>query len=382
MAPGTDAESEQISEFIPQHEDPALASAHISRLYADLPRLGHYELLGLTPEASPEQIKKSFYDMALLLHPDRHFTSDDDGLKHKLQAIYKRVAECYQVLNNPTTRRDYDVELRLAEREEYEAARQREAEQEPEKEPEQDFEPDLGEMDGQLVMLDGALAPALLEALHAAAPDLHETPAPPEPVVEALPEAKRQAPAHARRTPGPEPDVVLEDTAPPSPREALPTPSSLPSGDDEDQDLPAASPPVDDPSVPAQPVRESPLTPPALDLQKGKRERYGSARLKAIKARRPAVRIVVGLLIAMVAGAVVPGIYSGWAYYAHVEPLRQQLDEAQTTSAGPAAAASSTANVQAIDRKLFEVIWTQIVITCVFWGILSVVVGTMWFRRH
>ena len=374
-------EHELASEFVPQHEDPAQIKAHIDRLHMDLPRLGHYELLGLTPEASHEQIQKSFYDLALLMHPDRHFSSDDEDLKDSLQAIYKRAAECYQVLMNPASRREYDVALRLAEREEYEAARSSDAEQLAVPEPEPEVAPlPTGY---RLVMLDdlpdgpsggqddGAVSSAAVTQQQPQQSEsssnlqlITSTPGPTRPV-----------------------DVVLEDTAPRRPQEALPTPVSLRPGEDEDN-LPAASEPAPDPGDDlaagslARPRPETPQPSPAPS-EKSRDGRRHSARLEPVKSPRPMVRILVGVLVALAAGAVVPGSYTGWIYFARIKPLQLELHAAEDAAGKNAIGMSSqSGKVESVDRRLFEVIWTHLLFTCVFWGILSVIVGTMWFRRH
>jgi DnaJ-class molecular chaperone len=85
--------------------------ARIEQIYADLDRYSYYELLNLTPDATPDQIRAAFHRMALSVHPDRYQQSVDEELRHKIYTIYKRMTEGYRVLMEPRERRAYDEEL-------------------------------------------------------------------------------------------------------------------------------------------------------------------------------------------------------------------------------------------------------------------------------
>jgi curved DNA-binding protein CbpA len=85
--------------------------ARIEQIYADLDRYSYYELLNLTPDATPDQIRAAFHRMALSVHPDRYQQSVDQELRHKIYTIYKRMTEGYRVLMEPRDRRAYDEEL-------------------------------------------------------------------------------------------------------------------------------------------------------------------------------------------------------------------------------------------------------------------------------
>lgn len=60
----------------------------------------YYEVLGLSKNASPEEIKKSFRNKARNLHPDNKESGDE--------AAFKELAEAYEVLSDEQKRATYD----------------------------------------------------------------------------------------------------------------------------------------------------------------------------------------------------------------------------------------------------------------------------------
>jgi hypothetical protein len=61
--------------------------------------LGHYARLGVTPEATPEELKAAFHAKARRLHPDVPGTGD--------AAAFVRLKEAYDTLSNPLRRAAY-----------------------------------------------------------------------------------------------------------------------------------------------------------------------------------------------------------------------------------------------------------------------------------
>lgn len=62
----------------------------------------YYDILGVTREASDDDIKKAFRKLALKYHPDRN--PDDKGAEEK----FKEINEAYQVLSDPQKKSQYD----------------------------------------------------------------------------------------------------------------------------------------------------------------------------------------------------------------------------------------------------------------------------------
>ena len=67
-----------------------------------MPKRDYYEILGVSRDASPEEIKKAYRRLAMQYHPDRN--PDDKEAEEK----FKEIAEAYEVLKDPSKRRRYD----------------------------------------------------------------------------------------------------------------------------------------------------------------------------------------------------------------------------------------------------------------------------------
>lgn len=65
----------------------------------EVDRFKHYRVLGVTPSATPEEIKKAYRKMSLKYHPDRNPEGGDK---------FNEVSEAFQVLSDPEKREIYD----------------------------------------------------------------------------------------------------------------------------------------------------------------------------------------------------------------------------------------------------------------------------------
>lgn len=70
-----------------------------SRLDAD-----YHVLLGVERDAEPKQIKRAYFKLSKEFHPDRYFRRDIADYGARLNRIFKRVLEAYEILSDPKLR--------------------------------------------------------------------------------------------------------------------------------------------------------------------------------------------------------------------------------------------------------------------------------------
>lgn len=88
--------------------------------------MNHYEILGVGPDATEQQIKEAYRREAMKWHPDRH---DGAAAKGEADRRFKDLAVAYSTLRNPVDRANYDRQLDQKLRQEYEARQQQQARQ-------------------------------------------------------------------------------------------------------------------------------------------------------------------------------------------------------------------------------------------------------------
>lgn len=66
-----------------------------------------YEILGVSKDATQDEIKKAYRKLSLKYHPDRH-TSDTPEEQKKNEELFKEVTEAYDILGNQEKRKQYD----------------------------------------------------------------------------------------------------------------------------------------------------------------------------------------------------------------------------------------------------------------------------------
>jgi len=73
--------------------------------------LSHYDLLGVTREASVEEVRRAYLDKSRLFHPDLRHRPDLAGVEKELTAVFARLKTAHETLVDPAARAEYDREL-------------------------------------------------------------------------------------------------------------------------------------------------------------------------------------------------------------------------------------------------------------------------------
>jgi len=93
---------------LPEDEKLASSPDAITRAYETLAGKDHYEVLGVSREASSIVIKKAYFRLAKAYHPDRHHEPGMEALNEALEVLFDRLTEAYGVLSRLQSRRQYD----------------------------------------------------------------------------------------------------------------------------------------------------------------------------------------------------------------------------------------------------------------------------------
>ncbi|HEY2960931.1 MAG TPA: DnaJ domain-containing protein [Pyrinomonadaceae bacterium] len=70
----------------------------------------HYDVLGVTKESSPAQMKTRYYELARRYHPDR-FRKAEPSLVARLESAFARITQAYETLQDDRLRAGYDAKL-------------------------------------------------------------------------------------------------------------------------------------------------------------------------------------------------------------------------------------------------------------------------------
>ena len=81
---------------------------YVLEVYPRLATLSHYELLGVARDADKKTIKRAYFHLAAIVHPDRHFGKKLGSFKPKMEALFARLSEAYETLADAERRARYD----------------------------------------------------------------------------------------------------------------------------------------------------------------------------------------------------------------------------------------------------------------------------------
>jgi DnaJ-class molecular chaperone len=80
----------------------------VEELYGQLDALPYHVYLGVLPDATGDVLRSAFHERARVFHPDRFHSAEDQELRDKVYAVFKRITEAYHVLANPQKRAAYE----------------------------------------------------------------------------------------------------------------------------------------------------------------------------------------------------------------------------------------------------------------------------------
>jgi len=66
-------------------------------------QIDYYDILGVAPNATAEEIRKAYHAVAFMCHPDRN------GAAEEANRRMQEINEAYAVLSDPIRRREYDL---------------------------------------------------------------------------------------------------------------------------------------------------------------------------------------------------------------------------------------------------------------------------------
>jgi curved DNA-binding protein CbpA len=70
-----------------------------------------YQLLGVARDAEKKAIRSAYFELSKLFHPDAYFGKDLGSFKSKMETVFKRLTEAYEVLGKAAKRAEYNEYL-------------------------------------------------------------------------------------------------------------------------------------------------------------------------------------------------------------------------------------------------------------------------------
>lgn len=74
----------------------------------------HYEILEITRQATANEIKTAYYQLAKKYHPDRYRQPELSDLRSQLETLFAKITQAYDTLREPASRATYDEKMKRA----------------------------------------------------------------------------------------------------------------------------------------------------------------------------------------------------------------------------------------------------------------------------
>jgi len=64
----------------------------------------YHEILGVAADADPRAVKRAYFRLSKEFHPDRYFRRELGGFAERLERVFRKVTEAYELLSDPSAR--------------------------------------------------------------------------------------------------------------------------------------------------------------------------------------------------------------------------------------------------------------------------------------
>ncbi len=105
-----DPDRAPVEEVNPSQEcelEPALAE-RVADLSSRIHKLDFYEVLGVARDADKDTIKRAFYQLAPVFHPDKYYGKKLGDFRRAMEYVFGRITLAFDTLSSPARRKRYD----------------------------------------------------------------------------------------------------------------------------------------------------------------------------------------------------------------------------------------------------------------------------------
>lgn len=89
----------------------------LQKIKKDMEFQNHFEILGLDNKAKVKEIKKNYYELSKIFHPDKLNPNASSEIKELTNFIFAKISKAYEILGNDTAKENYLKELEHGEAE-------------------------------------------------------------------------------------------------------------------------------------------------------------------------------------------------------------------------------------------------------------------------